>query len=68
MSNSDALLPRGEKVAPEGRRMRGLVDMAAIFGAAGSATPHPSASPTPSPARGEGYRVTTSGVETFDVR
>jgi len=70
MNSSDFLLPSREKVAPEGRRMRGLTDMAAMcgIGGRGGATPHPSASTTPSPARGEGWSVMNSGVETFDVR
>ena len=54
------LLPLREKVASEGGRMRGRVDLstsgAGLTGDSG-ATPHPSASPPPSPARGEGTSI-----------
>jgi 16S rRNA (uracil1498-N3)-methyltransferase len=50
------LLPLREKVASEGGRMRGRADLSAsgaeLTGNPG-ATPHPSASPPPSPARGD---------------
>ncbi len=56
---SPSLLPLREKVAPEGRRMRGRAELSAFHiqdsHSEAGATPHPSASPTPShPARGEG--------------
>jgi 16S rRNA (uracil1498-N3)-methyltransferase len=54
------LLPLREKVASEGGRMRGQADLstsgAGLTGDSGAA-PHPSASPPPSPARGEGTSV-----------
>ena len=56
MSNNDPLLPLREKVAREGR-MRGVgssFDLSRQSPTRRAVTPHPSASLTPSPARGEG--------------
>jgi protein ImuB len=55
MNSKSPLLPLREKVAPEGGRMRGpSAFQAPLAGAEPPITPHPSASPPPSPARGEG--------------
>lgn len=72
MAGKDTLLLIAQRV--EGRRMSGLTDLGSMFGwgGRGGAAPHLSprirSGTTPSPAKGEGWAMETSGVEPIDVR
>jgi hypothetical protein len=69
-SRAGFLLPLREKVAVEGGRMRGRTGLSALFSTrpipAAGATPHPSASLTPSPTGGEGNPVFCPDREVTD--